>query len=233
MKSFFYKAYLQIINRVRVNNAIHRLLFGYSPCIGSSEHGSYWDWTTLALKKAIKQYLKPSDKFLDVGTGTVGVLAIYAKHTIKCDYVDAIDYVPEIVLQSKKISDSLGLKIQFILSDLFENVNNTYDMIVFNSPYLDVVRGKEFGIIKDEISEKRFSGGNKGGETVSRFLSEAQHYLSADGKIALGVNHFHINKSTVQDIISASPFLILDCISNKFQGAAYLLGRKLNNRNRG
>ena len=75
----FYKIYSFIIHFVRSNKIIHKYLFGFSP--HPDVYGEYWDWTTLIIKKAIQKYLQPYMSLLDIGTGPVGVLAIFANLT--------------------------------------------------------------------------------------------------------------------------------------------------------
>jgi release factor glutamine methyltransferase len=222
-----YKLYLLFIGKVRSSNILHLFLFNYRPRIENELHVGYWDWTTLILKKALRKHLKSTDSFLDMGTGYVGVLAIFANICLNCKKILAIDQLSKIISSAKKNSDRLKLNIEFCCSDLFSQVNGRFDMIAFNAPYLDIEKGRRSGIMKDELSELRFSGGVGGGETISRFLKEASKHLSDKGKILLGVNHYHIKQSTVQDLISCSGFELCECIESFYLPAtAYLLRQK-------
>ncbi|MDP8238619.1 MAG: class I SAM-dependent methyltransferase [Candidatus Hatepunaea meridiana] len=171
--------------------------------------------------------LRKGCSLLDIGTGYVGVLAIFAKLHIECKEVHAVDYIPEIISSAKRNGDSLKLDIKFYYSNLFDNINERFDMIVFNAPYIDIENTQSKFIIRDKISERRFSGGKGGGETITRFLEYAPTYLTKEGVVVLGVTHYHISKDTIHYIISNSPFEFRNCIKIAIlPGSAYLLTKK-------
>lgn len=222
-----YRLYLSLIGHFRSSKILHQYFFGYRPCYNSEIHGDYWDWTTLILKKALQRHLKPDNSFLDMGTGSVGVLAIFVNLHFRCKIIQAVDHISQIVDSAKRNADALHLNIEFYCSDLFSKTNGYFDMIVFNAPYLDLEKGRKRGILKDELSELRFSGGQGGGETIERFLLEAPKHMSSNGKLLLGVNHHHIPRNTLRDLISNSDFELCDCIESFFiPASAYLLRRR-------
>lgn len=202
--NFYYKIYSVIIRPIRTNRLIHRCLFGYYPCHGSELHGAYWDWTTIAMKRAIVKYINSNTSHLDVGTGSVGCLAIYSCLRSNCSRVDAVDYMQEVLDSAKNCSGSLGLPVQFYWSDLFSNIKGRFDVITFNAPYIDKDTGVRLGLFDNKASEVRFSGGTGGGKTIARFLCDAKNYMKDDGKILLGVCHYHISQSKMNDLILSS-----------------------------
>jgi methylase of polypeptide subunit release factors len=207
-----------------MSRLLHRYLFGYSPCQGSEVYGSYWDWTTLILRKALRQRLNRDGSLLDMGTGSVGVLAIYAGLCLGCRRILAVDYVPEIVLSAKKNADSLGLNIVFRCSDLFETISGRFETIVFNAPYLDITMGQNLGILKTPLSIRRFSGGQSGRETIERFLCSAPDHLLGDGVLMLGVNHYHVSEVAIQDLVLGSGLALRYRVTNPLtRASAYVL----------
>jgi len=108
---------------------------------------------------------------LDIGTGT-GILANEAKQA-GAKEVTAADINPE----SKNHLDKLN--IPFIKSDLFNNINNSYDLIVFNPPYLPQDKREP----KD--SQLATTGGKKGDEIILKFLKQAPQHLNKNGIILL------------------------------------------------
>lgn len=117
---------------------------------------------------------------------------------------------------AKENAEALNLEIEFCCSDLFSSVSGRFDVIAFNAPYIDIEKGKVNGTLKDELSEKRFSGGVVGGETISRFIREAPEHISEGGKVLLGVNHYHIKRPTLLSLINKSDFDLQECIENPF-----------------
>lgn len=120
------------------------------------------------LEKYVKIHAK--GKVLDIGTGS-GILAKAALKKTK--EVLAVDINPKAVEHVK----SLG--INALRSDLFENVEGKFDLIIFNPPYLPFER-KE-----DRETALQVAGGKKGHEIIERFLKDAKKHLEKNGKILL------------------------------------------------
>ena len=76
------------------------------------------------LQKLVKLETKTTDKVLDMGTGS-GIQAKTAYEITKD--VTAVDINPECL----NINN-----IKTIQSDLFNNIQESYDLIIFNPPYL-------------------------------------------------------------------------------------------------
>ncbi len=64
-------------------------------------------------------------------------------------------------------------------SDLFSNIKEKFDIIIFNPPYLPKDKRE------DKKSSLATSGGKNGGEIINRFLIQAKKHLNKDGKIFL------------------------------------------------
>lgn len=122
------------------------------------------------LKEQVKKFTEKGMKVLDMGTGT-GIQA----ETALANGADvlAVDSDKE----SIKFVSAKGIKC--IKSDLFDEVNGQFDLIIFNPPYLPEEEGEE-GQLKKQVS-----GGKKGSEIIEGFLESAKDYLKPNGKILL------------------------------------------------
>jgi SAM-dependent methyltransferase len=200
-----YPGYLRLATWLRSNRGVHRLLYGYAPCPGSDRFGAYWDWTTLVLRQALSRHLSAGMSLLDVGTGAVGVLALFAVLRLRCVHVLGVDIVPEVVAMARRQAAGLGVAVDFAVSDLFEAVKQRYDCVTFNAPYLSDAKAAALGLCKTPLLRQRFSGGPVGGEVIARLLMQLPGHLSTGGLALLGVNHFHIERAFLERLIAASP----------------------------
>jgi release factor glutamine methyltransferase len=119
------------------------------------------------LQEQVKLEVKQDDKVLDIGTGS-GIQALTALETSKD--ITASDINPECLE---------NLKIKTIKSDLFENIQEKFDLIIFNPPYLP----KDPNEPKD--SALATTGGKKGNEIIKKFLQQAKSHLTEKGRILL------------------------------------------------
>ncbi len=119
--------------------------------------------------------IKPGDRALDMGTGSGLIALLMAK---KAEFVLGVDVNPiavELARENAKIN-GIG-NVEFIVSDLFENVEGEFDLVTFNAPYLP-------GEAKEPI-DLALVGGEGGREVVDRFIGEVGDYLRAGGRVQL------------------------------------------------
>jgi len=119
------------------------------------------------LQKLVKLETKTTDKVLDMGTGS-GIQAKTAYEITKD--VKAVDINPECL----NINN-----IKTIQSDLFNNIQESYDLIIFNPPYLPEDPNEP----KD--SALATTGGKEGHEIIQSFLNQAKQHLNKNGRILL------------------------------------------------
>ncbi len=113
-------------------------------------------------------------KVLDIGSGS----GIQAKAALKSGAKSVL--CADIGYEVIKFLKKKGLDA--IQSDLFENVNEKFDLIVFNPPYLP------YDEREDSESARTTSGGKRGDEIIARFLKDAKKHLNDKGIILLVVS---------------------------------------------
>jgi HemK-related putative methylase len=120
---------------------------------------------------------------LDMGTGS-GILAFAAAKTAKT--VLAVDINSHAIELLKKVCEQK--KIQTIntrKSNLFSQVKEKFDCIIFNPPYLPN---------EPLASDIALDGGPEGYELILRFLSQAKHHLTETGVVILLFSSFSKKK---------------------------------------
>lgn len=146
------------------------------------------------LEEKIPKLLEKDEnlKFLEIGSGS-GILLQTAKRLgIKKEHIFGVDINQEAVKHCKELG------FNCIYSNLFDNVEGTFYLIIFNPPYLP----RDEREPKD--SQLATTGGERGGELINRFLKQAENYLEEEGRIFLlissltkGVNFRNFNKKSL------------------------------------
>ncbi|MCX6643403.1 MAG: class I SAM-dependent methyltransferase, partial [Candidatus Bathyarchaeota archaeon] len=74
---------------------------------------------------------------MDMGTGS-GIQAVAAAKKIEVTEVTAVDINSTALEAAKRMAKKNGVscKIRFIESNLFNSIEDKYDWIIFNAPYL-------------------------------------------------------------------------------------------------
>lgn len=126
------------------------------------------------LLKAVE--ISPGESMLELGCGT-GIVALHAAKLGAV--VTAADVSPKAVDCTRRNAARNGLKVNTVMSDLFSNIQGTFDVIAFNPPYLPK-EGRTTSWI-----EKSWEGGDEGSEMSVRFLEEAWRHLNPGGRVYL------------------------------------------------
>lgn len=170
-------------------------------------HDHIWDGTSLLLRKGIRMYAADGSRVLDLGTGHLGLLAIYCRRTRNVD-VTAVD-VNELFVENAKIVACANEcnSIEFHQSDWFSNVEGTFDLIFGNIPYVPTDKGLEswYSGIHPEI----WNGGNDGLAHVRKVLMDVPRFLEPHGNLLLAMNTTYVPRVATLSIIEASPELEL------------------------
>lgn len=134
---------------------------------------------TFLLAKNMK--VQETDVVLDVGTGC-GILAVLAAE--KAKKVLAVDINPYAIECAEKNAEINGFekKTEFRSGDLFQPIktNETFDLIIFNAPYLPSDPYEERSLIV-----KSWDGGPDGRKVIERFVKDAPKFLRPRGRILL------------------------------------------------
>lgn len=127
---------------------------------------------TFLLISALEKMDLKEKSVLELGTGSGIISLILAK---RAKLIIAADINPEAVKCAKENAKLNGIKnAEFIESDLFSNIKEKFDIIIFNPPYLPCEK------ITSDIA---LDGGADGRKVIERFLEGAPKFLNPRGKI--------------------------------------------------
>lgn len=116
--------------------------------------------------------VRKGEKVLEMGCGS-GFIALHlAKAGAR---VTAVDVDPFALRNTEENARSNDLRLEVLHSDLFQNVPDRFDLVVFNPPYL---RGTA-----DGPEDLCWAGGENGLELTDRFLEQAKDHLEKGGRL--------------------------------------------------
>lgn len=129
---------------------------------------------SLLLAEILEKEDLAGKKCLDMGSGCGFLSILMAKQGAEVIAADINKDAVEVTRNNASRNNAL---LTAVRSDLFENVKDEYDLIVFNAPYLPSE--------EKEKDEQTYYGGPTGRAVIERFLVYAKQFLKPEGKILL------------------------------------------------
>ncbi len=120
---------------------------GLSFCV--NEHTLIPRQDTEILVEEAMRHLHDGMRILDMCTGSGCILLSLLKYSNECEGV-GVDISAQAIDVARENATRLGLKADFIQSDLFEQVQGRYDMLVSNPPYIAT---REIETLMPEVRE--------------------------------------------------------------------------------
>ncbi|MDD6173470.1 MAG: peptide chain release factor N(5)-glutamine methyltransferase [Elusimicrobia bacterium] len=132
--------------------------------------------------------LKQPSRILDLCSGS-GCIAISLAFTFPSAEIIGADISPEALQVARKNAENmnLGKKVNFVQSDIFENIDGEFDFIISNPPYIptDVI-----ATLSPEVrNEPRLAldGGSDGLDVIRKIISSAPAHLADGGLLSLEI----------------------------------------------
>ncbi len=136
-------------------------------------------------------------RILDIGTGTgcIPLTLVMENSSIAADSVDISSEAIETAKKNALFHNVYG-KVNFFKSDLFENVDDEYNLIVSNPPYIPLKDKENLQIeVRDfDPAKALFTSDEDGIEFYEKIILEAKNYLLPNGYLAfeLGINQYKL-----------------------------------------
>ncbi|MCL2742428.1 MAG: peptide chain release factor N(5)-glutamine methyltransferase [Planctomycetaceae bacterium] len=153
---------------------------------------------TLDILKTLPENTRP--RLCDAGTGSGAIAVAAAKNWSKHlaaptdeNKIIAVDIDENALSLAKTNAEKNGVadRIEFIQSDLLENTEGTFDIIVSNPPYISQSEYDALPpLVKNYEPQLALLAGNKGTEVIEKIAAQAAEKLNSGGTLLLEISPF-------------------------------------------
>ena len=146
--------------------------------------------TELLVEKTIKyinMYFNNEIKILDIGTGS-GCIAITLNKLLDNSMVTAVDISKEALDVARENNKINNTDVNFIKSDVFSNINDKYDVIISNPPYISYDEDIMDVVYNNEPHMALYADDN-GLYFYDKILNECRKYLNDRFIIAFEIGY--------------------------------------------
>lgn len=169
--------------------------------------------TEILVEEVIKKFNNKSNlKILDLCTGS-GAIAISLAKYIKNAEVIASDISEEALKIASKNAIKNNVKISLVKSNMFENIFQTFDIIVSNPPYIDK---KTLKMLPADVKcepEIALDGGEDGLDFYRIIAENAHRYLQKGGYIFLEIG-FNQKNDVINILEKQNKFKNIKCVKD-------------------
>lgn len=162
------------------------------------------------LAAAVEKYA--FGKVLDMGTGSGIQGIVAAKKGLHVTFADVDDAAIECAKANAKANKIQG---RFTRSDLFENIDEKFNTVIFNPPYLP-----SKGITGAKGADRALDGGKSGREVIDRFLRQCRDHVLERHVVLLLESSFNSYGNDVKglhaEIVGKEHYFFEDLVVLKF-----------------
>lgn len=134
---------------------------------------------------------KAGQKILDLCTGSGAIAIALAKELEKKNIraeITASDISEDALTLAKENAEANGADVKFVQSDLFENLDGEYDLIISNPPYIPTATVQTLQReVRDFEPHLALDGGEDGLDIYRRIAQQAQKHIRAGGSLVMEV----------------------------------------------
>jgi len=152
--------------------------------------------TYLLLDAALAE-ASPEDLVLEIGSGR-GILSVELAPKVRRLIVTDINPHAIRVTIDRARASGVACTIEFVRADLFRGISESFDLVLFNPPYLPTNPEERTG----QWIDYALDGGANGRETVERFLKDLRTHLRPGGRALLLISS-HTGIREVQETAHA------------------------------
>ena len=160
---------------------------------------------TEVLVEEVLLHLHDGMKILDMCTGSGCILLSLLKYSNDCQGL-GVDVSKDALAVAKHNREQLGMDATFIHSNLFENVEGKFDIIVSNPPYIESEVVKTLmEEVKDYEPHLALDGGADGLDFYREIIAAAKKYLCRGGMLFFEIGYNQ--GQAVSDLLKEAGYL--------------------------
>ncbi len=179
--------------------------------------------TEILVEEAMR-YLHDGMRILDLCTGSGCILLSLLHYSNDCEGT-GVDISKEALQVAVQNAEALGIKADFLESDLYEKVTGKFDLLVSNPPYIE---REVIPTLMEEVREYdpyiALDGGEDGLDFYRRIIGGAQDYLNRGGQILLEIGSEQAQ--AVSELLREAGFKEID-ICKDFAGLDRVVSARL------
>ena len=141
----------------------------------------------------IKKFFTEPVDIIDLGCGS-GVIGLTLEQKVSTNSVDLIDISEKALEVTKVNKENLNSKANLIQSDMLENINKKYDVIISNPPYIKTTEEIEDIVLNNEPHLALFAGVD-GLDCYKKIINNLPNHMKDKCLVA-----FEIGMTQAQDI---------------------------------
>ena len=137
--------------------------------------------------KYINKYFNYPVDIIDLGTGS-GIIGLTLENKVNTNKVDLVDISKDALEVTKKNKELLNSKANLIESDFFTNINDKYDVIISNPPYIKDNEEIE-DIVKNNEPHLALYAGSEGLDCYEKILKDVSNHMKDKCLIAFEIGY--------------------------------------------
>lgn len=202
--------FVKIINKRRENYPLEYILNSadfYKRDFYVDERCLIPRWDTENLIEAVKEKSKniSNPKILEIGPGS-GAISITLALELKNAFITGADISKDALKVCNINLDKYQIdNVEFIYSNLFENIKDKYDIIISNPPY---IKSEDMNFLQEEVKKEpvlALDGGVDGLDFYKTISEESRDYLKKDGFLIFEIGHDQYDK--VKEILINNKYI--------------------------
>jgi len=180
--------------------------------------------TEILVEETLK-VAKSEQKILDMCTGSGIIATSIAKNVDNASQVYASDISEKALEIAEYNSQKNNANVKFILSNLFENINDIdFDIIVSNPPYITKEEMQQLEMQVKKEPEIALYGGIDGLDFYKRITKEAVKHLKIGGYLLFEIGYKQ--KDAVMEILKQNNFKNIRCVKDFNNLDRVIIGEK-------